>query len=35
VRAEAIGGLPEAERANWQALWAEVDRLLGRAGEAR
>jgi serine/threonine protein kinase/predicted Zn-dependent protease len=33
--AAARAALPEAERADWQALWAEVDRLLGRAGEAR
>jgi serine/threonine-protein kinase len=35
VRAEAIGKLPEAERADWQALWSEVDRLLTQAGESR
>jgi eukaryotic-like serine/threonine-protein kinase len=31
----ALAALPEAERADWEALWAEVDRLLGRAGKAR
>jgi tetratricopeptide (TPR) repeat protein len=30
----ALAGLPEAERANWGKLWAEVDSLLQRAGKA-
>jgi Flp pilus assembly protein TadD len=33
--AAALATLPEAERADWEALWAEVDRLRVRAGEAR
>jgi serine/threonine-protein kinase len=32
--ADALAALPEAERADWEALWAEADRLLRRAGEA-
>jgi hypothetical protein len=28
-------GLPESERAEWEALWAEVEGLLKRAGEVR
>jgi hypothetical protein len=28
---EELAKLPEAERAEWQALWADVDRLLERA----
>ncbi len=35
VRDEAaLAALPEEERAEWQALWAEVGRLLEPAGEA-
>lgn len=30
--AQALEALPEAERADWRALWAEVDGLLERAG---
>jgi hypothetical protein len=30
----ALAKLPEAERADWRALWAEVDRLLKEAGKA-
>ncbi len=26
--ADALAKLPEAERQDWEALWAEVDRLL-------
>jgi hypothetical protein len=33
--AAALAALPEADRADWEELWAEVDRLLGRAGESR
>ncbi len=33
--AEALARLPEAERADWQALWAEVDALLARAGAGK
>jgi hypothetical protein len=29
--AEALAKLPEAERKEWQALWAEVEALLKRA----
>ena len=32
--AKALEALPEAERADWRALWAEVDRLLKDAGTA-
>ncbi|MFO0891165.1 MAG: tetratricopeptide repeat protein [Isosphaeraceae bacterium] len=32
---EALQKLPEAERKEWQALWSEVDRLLGRATMAK
>ena len=28
---EALATLPEPERAEWQAFWAEVDRLRERA----
>jgi hypothetical protein len=31
---DALATLPEPERADWQALWAEVDRLLQNTGEA-
>ncbi len=30
--AEALAKLPEAERKDWQALWAEVNALLARVG---
>jgi hypothetical protein len=30
--ANALAKLPEAERKDWQALWADVDALLKRAG---
>ena len=30
--ADALAGLPEAERAEWKALWEEVDGLLGKVG---
>ncbi|CAN5916676.1 hypothetical protein BH23PLA1_BH23PLA1_33860 [soil metagenome] len=30
---DALAALPEPERAEWQALWAEVDRLLEEVGE--
>jgi tetratricopeptide (TPR) repeat protein len=30
-QADAVVKLPEAERAGWDALWSEVERLLGRA----
>jgi hypothetical protein len=30
--ADALAALPEAERADWQALWDEADRLMARAG---
>jgi hypothetical protein len=33
--ADALGALPVEERADWKALWSEVDSLLGRAGGAR
>ncbi len=33
--AEALAKLPEAERADWQALWAEVESLLKRAQERK
>ena len=29
--ADALAKLPEAERAAWRSLWAEVDALLARA----
>ena len=32
--AEALAKLPEAERKEWQALWAEVDRLLNKVTAA-
>jgi hypothetical protein len=32
--ANALAALSEAERADWGALWAEVDRLLKGAGKA-
>ena len=32
--AAALAKLPEAERKEWRTLWAEVDRLLKRAGQA-
>jgi tetratricopeptide (TPR) repeat protein len=32
--ADALAALPDAERADWRALWAEVDRLLKDAGNA-
>jgi hypothetical protein len=28
---EALAKLPEAERKEWQALWAEVDALIAKA----
>jgi hypothetical protein len=28
---KALAGLPDAERAGWQALWAEVDAAIARA----
>ncbi len=31
----ALAALPQAERDNWKALWAEVDRLLDRAAKDR
>ncbi len=31
----ALAALPEPERALWEALWADVDRLLEQAGNAR
>jgi hypothetical protein len=31
VRGAALARLPAAERAGWQALWADVDALIGRA----
>jgi serine/threonine-protein kinase len=31
---DALAALPEPERADWRALWAEVDRLAGRKAEA-
>jgi hypothetical protein len=30
----ALAKLPEAEQKAWRKLWAEVDALLRRAGEA-
>ncbi len=33
--ADVLARLPEAERKDWQALWAVVDRLLGDAEKAR
>jgi tetratricopeptide (TPR) repeat protein len=33
--AAALAALHEAERADWEALWAGVERLLARAGEPR
>ena len=30
--AEALASLPEAERKEWQALWADVEALIARAG---
>jgi hypothetical protein len=30
--AAALAGLPEAERADWQRLWADVQALLEKAG---
>jgi hypothetical protein len=30
--AAALGGLPQAERADWQRLWADVRALLEKAG---
>ena len=30
---DALAKLPEAERKDWQSLWADVDALLRRAGE--
>ncbi|MHB1560033.1 MAG: hypothetical protein ACYC61_21485 [Isosphaeraceae bacterium] len=30
----ALAALPETERGDWKALWAEVDRLLGQADKA-
>jgi hypothetical protein len=32
--AAALAKLPEAERAEWNKLWAEVEALLKKAGEA-
>jgi hypothetical protein len=29
---EALAGLPEAERKEWQAPWADVEALIARAG---
>jgi hypothetical protein len=29
--AEALARLPEAEREDWQSLWADVDAILARA----
>ena len=31
--AAALAKLPEAERAEWQKLWAEVESLRKKAGE--
>ena len=31
--ADALAGLPEAERAEWQALWEQVARRLAAAGD--
>jgi hypothetical protein len=33
--AEALARLPEPERNEWQALWAEVEALLKRAQEPK
>jgi hypothetical protein len=33
--ADALAKLPEVERKDWQALWAEVDALLARAGAGK
>ncbi len=33
--AEGLASLPEAERSDWLALWAEVDALIRKAGEAK
>jgi len=30
--AAALAGLPEAERADWQRLWADVQAVLEKAG---
>jgi hypothetical protein len=30
--AAALAALPEAERADWQGLWADVQALLEKAG---
>jgi hypothetical protein len=30
--ATALAGLPEAERADWQRLWADVQALLEKVG---
>jgi hypothetical protein len=31
---DVLAALPEPERADWQALWAQVDRLARRTAEA-
>ncbi|MGP0067204.1 MAG: tetratricopeptide repeat protein [Isosphaeraceae bacterium] len=33
--AEGLASLPEAERSDWLALWAEVDALIRKAGESK
>jgi hypothetical protein len=33
--AEPLAKVPEVERRDWQALWAEVDALLARAGAGK
>ena len=32
---DALAQLPEDERAKWQELWGEVDRLLERVGDKK
>ncbi len=33
--AEGLASLPEAERSDWLALWAQVDALIRKAGETK
>jgi hypothetical protein len=33
--AEGLASLPDAERSDWLALWAEVDALIRKAGDAK
>jgi hypothetical protein len=33
--ADALDKLPEAERAEWRKLWADVDALLSKVGDGR